>query len=258
MAVTLCQVMGFVLSVLGLAGIVASTGMDQWGTEDLFDNPVTAIYSYAGLWRSCVRQSSGFTECRPYFTILGLPALLQAVRALMIVGIVLGAIGCFIAIFALKCLKMGSMDDNLKATMTLTSGIMFVLAGVCGIAGVSAFANLVVTSFNFTTYNDGGLGGGFGGGLLGGGSLTPRYTFGPALFVGWIGGAVLFVGGVMMCVACRGMVPERDRYNGKSYKAASHNNTVYKVEQRGRPAYGDSYKAPSMQGHQSTQRFDYV
>ena len=73
MAVTLCQVMGFVLSVLGLAGIVASTGMDQWGTEDLFDNPVTAIYSYAGLWRSCVRQSSGFTECRPYFTILGLP-----------------------------------------------------------------------------------------------------------------------------------------------------------------------------------------
>lgn len=73
MAATLCQVMGFLLSLLGVAGIIAATGMDQWATEDLFDNPVTAVYSYSGLWRSCVRQSSGFTECRPYFTILGLP-----------------------------------------------------------------------------------------------------------------------------------------------------------------------------------------
>lgn len=48
----------------------------------------------------------------------------------MIVGIVLGAIGCLIAIFALKCLKMGNMEDNIKATMTLAAGIMFLLAGI--------------------------------------------------------------------------------------------------------------------------------
>ncbi|KAM6963182.1 claudin-18-like [Aplochiton taeniatus] len=257
MAATLCQVLGFVLSVLGLAGIIASTGMDQWGTEDLFDNPVTAVFSYSGLWRSCVRQSSGFTECRPYFTILGLPALLQAVRALMIVGIVLGAIGCLIAIFALKCIKMGNMELNIKATMTLTSGAMFIVAGVCGIAGVSVFANLIVTSFQFTTYSGatGGFGG-FGGGGIGGlgGSLTPRYTFGPALFVGWIGGAVLLIGGIMMCLACRGMMPEKDRYDGMAYKAASH--TVYKPETRSR--YNDSNKAQSVDPRQTSQRFDYV
>lgn len=80
MAATLCQVMGFILSLLGAAGIIAATGMDQWATEDLFDNPVTAVYSYSGLWRSCVRQSSGFTECRPYFTILGLPGMFIVVN----------------------------------------------------------------------------------------------------------------------------------------------------------------------------------
>lgn len=47
----------------------------------------------------------------------------------MIVGIVLGAIGGLIAIFSLKCLKMGNMEDNIKATMTLTAGIMFLLGG---------------------------------------------------------------------------------------------------------------------------------
>ncbi|XP_029355978.1 claudin-18-like [Echeneis naucrates] len=257
MAATLCQVMGFLLSLLGVAGIIAATGMDQWATEDLFDNPVTAVYSYSGLWRSCVRQSSGFTECRPYFTILGLPALLQAVRALMIVGIVLGAIGCLIAIFALKCLKMGNMEDNIKASMTLAAGVMFLLAGVCGIAGVSAFANLIVQSFRFTTY--GGFSA-YGEASVGGltGALTPRYTFGPALFVGWIGGAILVIGGIMMCLACRGMTEDRkQQYNGMAYKAASH-HTIYKSDTRPRPAYNDSYKAQSVDGRQSNQRFDYV
>ncbi|XP_063323358.1 claudin-18-like [Pelmatolapia mariae] len=255
MAATLCQGLGFVLSLIGIAGIIAATGMDQWATQDLFDNVVTAVYSYSGLWRSCVRQSSGFTECRPYFTILGLPALLQAVRALMIVGIVLGAIGLLIAIFSLKCLKMGNMEDNIKATMTLSAGIMLLLAGVCGIAGVSAFANLIVQSFQFTTYASGFSGTSNVGGLTG--TLTPRYTFGPALFVGWIGGAILFIGGILMCLACRAMTPENHRYDGMAYKAASQ-NTMYRPDTRSRPVYNDSYKAPSMDGRQTNQRFDYV
>lgn len=73
MSTTTCQVVGFLLSILGLVGCIAATGMDMWSTQDLYDNPVTAVFQYEGLWQSCVRQSSGFTECRPYFTILGLP-----------------------------------------------------------------------------------------------------------------------------------------------------------------------------------------
>lgn len=73
MSVTICQSMGFVVSALGIGGIIASTCMDQWSTQDLYNNPVTAVFNYQGLWRTCVRESSGFTECRGYFTILGLP-----------------------------------------------------------------------------------------------------------------------------------------------------------------------------------------
>lgn len=47
----------------------------------------------------------------------------------MIVGIILAAIGVFIAIFALKCIRVGNMEDKVKATMTLSSGAMFILAG---------------------------------------------------------------------------------------------------------------------------------
>ncbi|XP_034091602.1 claudin-18-like [Gymnodraco acuticeps] len=252
MAVSMIQLIGFMLSGLGQFLISAATAMDMWSLQDRSFTVVTNIYTYSGLWNVCVGTSYGTTQCRPYFTILGLPALLQAVRALMIVGIILGAIGVVIAIFALKCLKIGNMEDSIKATMTLTAGVMIILAGVCGIAGVSAFANLIVQSFRFTTYSDGGYGGGGGGGLGGlSGNLTPRYTFGPALFVGWIGAAVLFIGGIMLCLACRGMTSETtQRYDGMAYKAPSH-PTIYRSDTR------PSYKAPSVDGR-SNQRFDYV
>ncbi|KAL2090231.1 hypothetical protein ACEWY4_014919 [Coilia grayii] len=257
MAVTMCQVMGFVLGMLGVAGIIAATAMDPWSTQDLYDTTVTAIYTYSGLWRSCVRQSSGFTECRPYFTILGLPGLFQATRALMIVGIVMGVIGAFIAIFALKCIRMGNMENNVKATMTLSSGVLFILSGICAIAGVSIFANLIVVNFNFTTYSPelGGMFGGVGGGGFGS-PITPRYTFGSALFVGWCGGALLVIGGIIMSLACRGMMPEQNEpYKGPGYRAPSH-SAVYKSEGRPRTNYNDSYRGHSTTGGQS--KFDYV
>ncbi|XP_020347639.1 claudin-18 [Oncorhynchus kisutch] len=256
MGTSVIQQIGFILGVLGQFFVSAATAMDMWGLQDRSFSVITSVYTYSGLWKSCVENSSGMTQCRPYFTILGLPVMLQAVRALMIVGIVLGAIGCLIAIFALKSLKMGNMKDNVKATMTLTSGVMFLLAGVCGIAGVSVFANLIVSSFRFTTYADSGYGGeGVLGGL--GGSLTPRYTFGTALFVGWIGGAVLVIGGVMMCIAFRGMIPSKEKRQGYgvAYKAASQHTTVYKDDAKPRLAYDESFRAQIMNGRHSNQQY---
>ncbi len=54
----------------------------------------------------------------------------QAVRALMIVGVVLSIIGAFISIFSLKCLKTMNMEDSTKGKMSLTAGIMFIVAGM--------------------------------------------------------------------------------------------------------------------------------
>lgn len=42
-------------------------------------------------------------------------------------------------------------------------------------------------------------------------SVFCRYTFGSALFVGWVAGGLALVGGIMMCLACRGLIPEESR-----------------------------------------------
>uniref|UniRef100_H3A5I2 Claudin 18 n=1 Tax=Latimeria chalumnae TaxID=7897 RepID=H3A5I2_LATCH len=239
MSVTMCQSVGFLLSVLGLAGIIAATGLDMWSTQDLYGNPVTAVFNYQGLWRTCVRESSGFTECRPYFTILGLPSIFQAVRALMIVGLVLGAVSALVSIFAMKCIRIGNMDNSAKAKLTLVSGIIFIVAGLCAIVGVSIFANMLVTNFWMSTASfGGGMGDGMGMGMGMGmnNNLQTRYTFGSALFVGWVGGGLAVAGGIMMCIACRGMMPEDTQYKGVSYHASAR-SVPYKAGLRSAPSY---------------------
>ena len=47
----------------------------------------------------------------------------------MIVGVVLGVLGALISVFSLKCLTMNSMADSSKAKMSLTAGVMFIIAG---------------------------------------------------------------------------------------------------------------------------------
>ncbi|NXT10683.1 CLD18 protein, partial [Prunella fulvescens] len=244
MSTTICQVMGFLVSSLGVGGSIMATAMDTWSTQDLYDNPVTAVFQYQGLWRSCVRQSSGFTECRPYFTILGLPAMFQAVRALMIVGIVLGLLGLFVCIFALKCIRIGSMEDTAKANMTLTSGIMFIVAGLCAIIGVSVFANMLVTNFWMSTTNM----------YQGMQNVQNRYTFGSALFVGWVAGGLALVGGIMMCLACKGLIPEESRYKAVSYNASGRNISYRTGPYKGGSGYEADPKARKGVGYEEAPR----
>ncbi|KAJ8357413.1 hypothetical protein SKAU_G00202070 [Synaphobranchus kaupii] len=225
MGATMLQTGGFILGVIGTAAVIAATGMNNWSSQDRQGDVVTSVYVYKGLWKSCEVATSGFTECRPFFTIIGLPAMdmwsiqdrsfklvtstytysglwhscvgstygttecrpfftilglpasFQATRALMIVGIVMGSISILISICSLKCIRIGSTEDGTKANMTLACGIMFIIAGLCGIAGASVFANQIVSSFRMTTYNS-EYGGGIGGMGMGGigGTLTPSFN----------------------------------------------------------------------------------
>lgn len=206
MGTTTCQVVGFLLAALGLAGCMAATGMDMWSTQDLYDNPVTSVFQYEGLWRSCVRQSSGFTECRPYFTILGLP-------------------------------------------------------GICAIAGVSVFANMLVTNFWMSTAN---MYSGMGGMVQ---TVQTRYTFGSALFVGWVAGGLTLIGGVLMCIACRGLAPQETSYKAVSYHASGPNVGYKSAGYRGPSSVGPNSKPKKIynagdhtedevQSHPS--KYDYV
>ncbi|KAG7321559.1 hypothetical protein KOW79_014417 [Hemibagrus wyckioides] len=240
MATSGLQIGGFLLGLIGVAAVIAATAMNNWSTQDRQGDVVTAVYTYKGLWQDCEVSTSGFTECRPLYGLLGYSGQFQAVRAMMIVGVLLGLIGSVISLFSLKCFKMGSTEDSTKAKMTLTAGIMFVISGICGITGASIYANQIVASFMMTTYNPNyggmnqmqmeGMGMGMG---MGGMSMANRFTFGPALFVAWIGGGMLLIGGVLKCVAFRGLHAESTPYKAVAYKAAGQSRSADEGSERG-------------------------
>ncbi|XP_066497255.1 claudin-18 [Hoplias malabaricus] len=222
MANTILQNAGFVLGLIGTAAIIAATAMNNWSTTDRQGDVVTTVYTYKGLWQDCEVASSGFTECRPMYGLLGYSGQFQAVRALMVVGIVMGVIATGISLFSLKCFKIGSTEDTTKAKMTLTAGIMFLIAGLCAVVAASVYANQIVASFVSATYNsynpyNSGMGDMAIG--MGGMSTATTYTFGTALFVAWVGGGVLVIGGVLKCVAFKGMYAEyTPTYKAVAYK----------------------------------------
>ncbi|KAK3560272.1 hypothetical protein QTP86_004200 [Hemibagrus guttatus] len=236
MAISGLQIGGFLLGLIGVAAVIAATAMNNWSTQDRQGDVVTAVYTYKGLWQDCEVSTSGFTECRPLYGLLGYSGQFQAVRAMMIVGVILGLIGSVISLFSLKCFKMGNTEDSTKAKMTLTAGIMFVISGICGITGASIYANQIVASFMMTTYNPnyGGMNQmqmeGMG---MGGMSMANRFTFGPALFVAWIGGGMLLIGGVLKCVAFRGLHAESTPYKTVAYKAAGQPRSADEGSERG-------------------------
>lgn len=62
---------GFVLGLVGAAALIAATAMNNWSVKDRQGDVVTSVYTYKGLWQDCETASSGFTECRPLYGLLG-------------------------------------------------------------------------------------------------------------------------------------------------------------------------------------------
>lgn len=61
-----------------------------------------------------------------------LPGTLQATRALMVVGILLGLIAIFVATVGMKCMKCLEDDEVLKMRMAVIGGVIFLIAGKKG------------------------------------------------------------------------------------------------------------------------------
>lgn len=67
------QLLGFFLSLIGIAGLIIGTILPQWKMSAYIgDNIITAVAMYQGLWMSCAFQSTGQLQCKIYDSILQL------------------------------------------------------------------------------------------------------------------------------------------------------------------------------------------
>ncbi|EMP37654.1 Claudin-1 [Chelonia mydas] len=111
------------------------------------DNIVTAQAIYEGLWMSCVMQSTGQMQCKVYDSLLKLEGSLQATRALMVAGILLGLIAIFVAVTGMKCMKCMEDDEVKKMRMAVFGGVIFLIAGFAVLVATSWYGHRVAQDF---------------------------------------------------------------------------------------------------------------
>lgn len=180
------QYLGFALAGVGSLGVAVICGLPMWKvTAFISSNIVTAQVFWEGLWMNCVLQSTGHMQCKAYDSLLALPQDLQAARALVVVSIAVAVVGVLLGIAGGRCTNFLRRDPPAKARVAIGSGVAFIAAGILCLIPVCWTASTLVSSF----YNP----------------LVPtgqKGELGAALYLGWMAGALLILGGGILTSTC--------------------------------------------------------
>ncbi|XP_035283959.1 claudin-4-like [Anguilla anguilla] len=180
------QALGFALAGVGSAGVALICGLPMWKvTAFISSNIVTAQVFWEGLWMNCVFQSTGQLQCKAYDSLLALPRDLQAARALVVVSIAVAVAAALLGVAGASCTNFLRRDATAKARVAIGSGVAFIAAGVLCLVPVCWTTSTLVTGF----YNP----------LV---STGQKGELGAALYVGYMAGALLVLGGAILTSSC--------------------------------------------------------
>ncbi|XP_051903539.1 claudin-4-like [Hippocampus zosterae] len=181
------QLAGVLLGLLGLLGTGLICGLPAWKVSAFVgSNIVTSQVFWEGLWMNCVIQSTGHAQCKAYDSVLALPRDLQASRALVCASMAVGALALALSVVGTRCTSFLRHDWPAKNRVGLSAGAAFVAAGLLCVIPVSLSAHAIVTGFFDPLPSE-----------------ERRGELGASIYVGWTSGALLIVGGVLVCSVYR-------------------------------------------------------
>ncbi|XP_041862635.1 claudin-7-like [Melanotaenia boesemani] len=181
MASSALQLLGFLISLIGVAATVAATVMVEW-TKNFRGEHRT----YEGLWMECESDDIELWICETHQTLIKLPIEIQATRAVMLVSLFLSAVAVMVSVVGMKCTHFLDDVPDSKSKTALTGGILFMISGLLTIIITSWYVKMIVTES---------------------GELDDklRKEFGHAVFVNWAGGLLTVIGGIFLsCMRCCG------------------------------------------------------
>lgn len=179
------QVLGLVLGLVSWCLQSSCTSSHTWKVRSQAESLSSSQWQFEGLWMSCAATSLGSVQCSRFKTVLGLPAQLQACRALMILSLLLGFSAIILTVLGLKCTKIGRSSETEKTQMVLGGGVMFLISGSLTLIAVSWYAGAVIQDFYSPVF--GGV----------------RFELGSGLYLGWAAASLALLGGSILCSVCR-------------------------------------------------------
>nr|XP_019943781.1 PREDICTED: claudin-4-like [Paralichthys olivaceus] len=179
------QMAGCALGLFGWIGVIIVCAAPMWRVSAFIgSNIVTSQIIWEGIWMNCVVQSTGQMQCKVYDSMLALSTDLQAARALVVVSIVTGIVGLLIAFAGGKCTNF-IPEQRAKARASVAAGVMLIISGFLCIIPVSWTASVLVRDFYNPMLVD-----------------AQKRELGASLYIGWGAGALLVLGGGLLCATC--------------------------------------------------------
>ena len=179
------QMAGCALGLFGWIGVIIVCGAPMWRVSAFIgSNIVTSQIIWEGIWMTCMVQSTGQMQCKIYDSMLALGADLQAARALMVVSIITGIIGLLVAFAGGKCTNF-IPQQRAKARASVAAGVMLIISGFLCLIPVSWTASVIIRNFYSPLLVD-----------------AQKRELGASLYIGWGAGALLLLGGGLLCATC--------------------------------------------------------
>ncbi|XP_041648012.1 claudin-19 [Cheilinus undulatus] len=170
------QLLGFFLSLIGLAATVAATIMVEWKKQ----SQGKTYRIYEGLWMSC--SGNERTTCELHQSLLKLPNEVQATRAVMLLSILLSAVALLVSTVGMKCTHFMDGKPDSKSLTAMIGGMLFIVSGLLTVVITSWYVSMIVETFHES-------------------HRLESFEFGKAVFVSWAGGLLTIAGGAFL--SCR-------------------------------------------------------
>ncbi|XP_069577181.1 claudin-10-like [Brachyistius frenatus] len=166
----------FVSCLCGWILVCSTLPTEYWTFSEVGSIVLTTSNYYSNLWRDCISDTTGVSDCKDYPSLLALPAFLHACRALAVCAVIAGFFGGVLTLVGMKCTKIGG-SEVANARVTFAGGLTYLASGFCGLITYSWWANKFISEFLDPNFR------------------AQKFELGAAVFVGWGGSALLISGG---------------------------------------------------------------
>ncbi|KAM9836261.1 claudin-10 isoform 1-T1 [Aulostomus maculatus] len=169
----------FVSCLCGWILVCSTLPTEYWTFSEVGSIVLTTSNYYSNLWRDCISDTTGVSDCKDYPSMLALPAYLHACRALAVSSVITGFFGGVLTLIGMKCTKIGG-SEIANARVTFSGGITYLVSGFCGMITYSWWAHKVISEFLDPHFR------------------AQKFELGAAIFIGWGGSILLLSGGTVL------------------------------------------------------------
>uniref|UniRef100_A0A8C9WW25 Claudin n=1 Tax=Sander lucioperca TaxID=283035 RepID=A0A8C9WW25_SANLU len=171
----------FVVCVSGWILVCSTMPIDIWTWSELESTVLGTSNYYSNLWKDCMSDSTGVTDCKNIPSLLALNWDIHMCRALIIISIILAFFGSVLVLVGMKCTKIGG-SEIVNARLTFAGGMNYLIGGMCSMIAFSYYGNKLRTEFHDPNYK------------------AQKFEIGVGVFIGWGGSSLLVVGGLIYSI----------------------------------------------------------